>query len=35
MTRLVAALHPLRTLFLAFTGWVSRRQAEMIEYFVE
>lgn len=31
----MAAIHPLRTLLLAFTGWVSRRQAEVIEYLVE
>lgn len=31
----MAAFHPLRTLLLAFTGWVSRRQAEVIEYLVE
>ena len=29
------ALDPLRTLLLAFTGWVSRHQAEVIEYLIE
>ena len=31
----MAALHPLRTLLLAFTGWISRHQAEVIEYLLE
>jgi hypothetical protein len=31
----VAAIHPLRTLILTFTGWLSRHQAEVIEYLVE
>lgn len=31
----MGVIHPLRTLLLAFIGWVSRRQAEVIEYLVE
>lgn len=28
-------VHPLRVLLLAFTGWISRRQTEVIDYLVE
>jgi hypothetical protein len=31
----VAACHPLRSLLLAFSGWISRHQAEGIGYLVE
>ena len=30
-----AAVHPLRALLLAFAGWISRHQAEVIEYLLE
>jgi hypothetical protein len=31
----MAVAHPLRVLLLSFGGWISRHQAEIIEYFVE
>src|SRR5262249_16603872 len=30
-----SAAHPLRALLLAFAGWISRHQADVIAYFVE
>ena len=31
----MTVVHPLRVLLLAFAGWVSRHQAEVIEYLRE
>ena len=31
----MAVVHPFRVLLLAFAGWISRKQAEVIEYLIE